>query len=224
MFAKTEKTENSNLMFKDSFYARLFAILLVDFLSEVKAFKGPVPLGLKPVPSGVRPTDRTMLFHLRGVAASPNLGRDATRLVAATEAFGDWLEAEFTAEVNFSDISAVTDVRISRIQYLKLCGDIAKHNLARLSTNVGHLRKLLEISGHPVTQQDAYLAINNFRERFLDDILIYHSSQIGEFLNNIRWAIYEYLQPDSAGRFIGRQYLGTTWLTLIACPARSPNR
>ena len=75
-------------------------------------------------------------------------------------------------------------------------GNIAKHNLARLSTNVLHLRKLLETAGHTVSEQDAYLAVENFFEWFFNDIFIYHSSQIAEFLNNIRWAIFEYLQPE----------------------------
>ena len=41
-----------------------------------------------------------------------------------------------------------------------------------------------------------YSVMENFADWFLDDIFVYHSSPIGEFLNNIRWAIYEYLQPE----------------------------
>ncbi len=40
------------------------------------------------------------------------------------------------------------------------------------------------------------LALGDFYERFHTDILNYHSSTIAEFLNNIRWGIYEYLQPE----------------------------
>lgn len=49
-----------------------------------------------------------------------------------------------------------------------------------------------------VTEQQAYLAVENFFEWFHDDIFIYHSSQIAEFLNNIRWAIFDYLQLEFA--------------------------
>ena len=77
-----------------------------------------------------------------------------------------------------------------------MCSDIAKHHLARLSTNVKHLCKLLETAGHVVSEQEAYLAVENFFEWFAEDIFIYHSSQIAEFLNNIRWAIFEYLQLE----------------------------
>lgn len=77
-----------------------------------------------------------------------------------------------------------------------MCGDIAKHNLAHLSTNVGHLSKLLEAAGHTVSEQETYLAVEDFFNWFHDDIFNYHSSQIAEFLNNIRWAMFDYLQPE----------------------------
>lgn len=198
MFVKNDRTVPTNLMFQTQSHARLFIILLGDFLSEVRAFKGdPVPLGLKAAPSNARPSDLTFIFHLRQVCASPKLGRDTTDLSTTIEAFADWLESEFTAPgVNLHAIGVVADLRVSRLRYIKMCGDIAKHNLARLATNVGHLRKLLEAAGNAVSEQDGYLAIENFFEWFHDDIFIYHSSQIAEFLNNIRWAIFTYLQPE----------------------------
>ena len=42
----------------------------------------------------------------------------------------------------------------------------------------------------------ALLALAEFYERFHTDILNYHGSTIAEFLNNLRWGIYEYLQPE----------------------------
>jgi hypothetical protein len=198
VFVKTERTDPSNLMFQTSAHARLFVILLGDFLSEVRAFKGePIPLGLKPAPSNARPSDLTFLFHLRQVCADPKLGGDPTGLSAAAEAFATWLEGEFTATgVNLPTIDVVADLRVSRFRYIKMCGDMAKHNLARLATNVRHLRRLLEQAGHPVSEEQAYLGVETFFEWFHQDIFVYHSSQIGEFLNNIRWAIYDYLQPE----------------------------
>lgn len=198
VFMKTDRTEPSNLTFQTSVHSRLFVILLVDFLSEIRAFKRElVPLGLKPAPSKARPSDLTFLFHLRQVCADPKLGVDIAELAAAVEAFASWLEGDFTASgVNLHAIDVVADLRVTRYRYIKMCGDIAKHNLARLATNVGHLRKLLEQAGHPVSEQQAYLAVENFFEWFHQDVFVYHSSQIGEFLNNIRWAIYDYLQPE----------------------------
>lgn len=198
IFMKHENTAMNSLMFQTRQHSLLFAILLGDFLSQIGAFKGdPVPLGLKAAPSNARPSDLTFLFHLRQVCADPKLGTDTTALRAAIESFAGWLEGEFTApNVNLPAIEVVADLRTARLRYIKMCADIAKHSLARLATNVRHLRKLLEAAGHPVSEQEAYLAVENFFEWFHDDIFIYHSSQIAEFLNNIRWAIYDYLQPE----------------------------
>ncbi|MBR0810464.1 hypothetical protein JQ544_02945 [Bradyrhizobium diazoefficiens] len=200
MFVKHDRTTPTNMMFETSQHRRLFIILLGDFLSQLRAFKGePVPLGLKAAPSGARPSDLTFLYYLRQVCAKPHFAPEARVLSTHVEAFAAWLEGEFTAQgVNLGDIDVVADLRISRLRYLKICGDIAKHNLARLSTNVWHIRSLIEASGHPITEQQAYLAVDNFFEWFHDDIFIYHSSQIAEFLNNIRWAIFEYLSPEFA--------------------------
>jgi hypothetical protein len=104
----------------------------------------------------------------------------------------------FAPRVNLANIGVVADICVSRYRYLKICGDIAKHNLARLATNVAHIRRLLEASGHTVSEQDGYLAVEDFFEWFHADIFIYHSSQIAEFLNNIRWAIFDYLQAEYA--------------------------
>ncbi len=198
MFVKNDASAPTNLMFQTRTHATLFVILLGDFLSDIRAFKKePIPLGLKAAPSNARPSDLTFLFHLRQVYTDPKLGSDTTALTAAVEEFARWLEGEFVAEqVNLHSIDVVANLRVPRYRYLKMCGDIAKHNLARLATNVGHLRKMLETSGRPVSEPQAYLALENFFDWFHEDIFVYHSSQIAEFLNNIRWAIYDYLRPE----------------------------
>src|SRR5208337_1731943 len=141
MFVKDDRTAPANLMFETGQHSRLFIILLGDFLSEIRAFKGgPVPLGLKTAPPNARPSDLTFIFHLRQVCADPKLGEDATGLGERIEAFANWLEGEFVApSVNLHAIGVVADLRVARYRYIKMCGDIAKHHLARLATNVSHL-------------------------------------------------------------------------------------
>jgi hypothetical protein len=58
------------------------------------------------------------------------------------------------------------------------------------------LRDTLAATNLCITLDDALLALADFYERFHTDILAYHASTIAEFLNNIRWGIYEYLQPE----------------------------
>lgn len=198
IFEKTEQTVLSNLWFPTAQHRQLFLILLADFLSQTRGYSGrPIPLGLREPPSGTSPSNLTFLFHLRQVCANPTLGPDASRLSEAVEAFGHWLEFKFLAEgVNLHGIDIVTDLTVSRLQYIRICGDIAKHNLARLESNAKRLRDLLEAAGHEITESQAYLAIPSFNEWFADNIFIYHASQIAEMLNEIRWEIYSYLQPE----------------------------
>lgn len=197
MFVKNNRKGPTNLLFESREHSLLFVILFADFLSEIRAFRGPPPFGMIRVPSNARPSDLTFIFHLRQVYADPRLGTNATGLSTATEALAQWLEGSFVAHnVNLHSIDVVADLHVARYRYLKMCGDIAKHNLARLETNVRHLRTLLQAAGHKVSEQEAYLAVENFFEWFHDHIFIYHSSLISEMLNEIRWEIFHYLEPE----------------------------
>jgi len=215
MFVKHDRVEPTNMMFQTSQCSELFIILLGDFLSQLRAFKGrPVPLGLQAAPSNARLSDLTFLYYLRQVCANPHLAPEASNLSTHTEAFATWLEGEFvTKGVNLSAIDVVADLRVTRYRYLKICGDIAKHNLARLETNVRYIQSLLQASGHPVGEQEAYLAVTDFYEWFQRNIFIYHSSHIAEFLNNIRWAIFEFLQPEFTRSYHHKEgySLSTPW-------------
>src|SRR3546814_3645722 len=44
-------------------------------------------------------------------------------------------------------------------------------------------------------EHQGYQAIESFSTWFYDHVFSYHTSTIAEFLNEIRWAIYEYLYP-----------------------------
>lgn len=165
-------------------------ILLRDFLPQAASF------GLKEAPRDARDADRTFIFHLRQVCEVPRLGDDAAGLREQIEAFAEWLEEEFVVPEDWlPDIDMQRGLRISRYWYIRLCGDIAQHYPGRLSDVVKHIGKLLRESDRNVDIQTAYLAIENFFNWFFDDIFIYHSSQIAEFLNNIRWEVFNYLQP-----------------------------
>ena len=188
----------TSLSFRTGSHARLFIVLLADFLSMVQASKGrAVPLGLPKVPENARPSDRTFLYYLKHVCADPQLGEQALPMAERVDAFADWLEGTFTAcSVNLPDIDLVGDVTVERYRYLKMCGDIAKHSLPRLAVNVRRLRRLLQKSGHEVDEEQAYLAMDNFFDWFFDDSFAYSASRIAEFLNELRWSIFEYLRPE----------------------------
>ena len=72
----------------------------------------------------------------------------------------------------------------------------SQHSLPRLSVNARYLRKLLKRAGHEITEEQSYLAIPSFFNWFSDDCFMYSASRIAEFLNEIRWAIFEYLKLE----------------------------
>lgn len=198
MFVKTDLKKPTNLMFEDVEHQKVFVILLRDFLSQVRAYgKQAIPLGLKEVPRDACPSDRTFLFHLRQVCECPQLGADAGNLRDQVELFAEWLEGEFLApNVWLPDVNEPVDLRITRYRCITMCGDIAKHHLGRLSAVASHIQGLLKQSRHDIDEQTAYLVIEDFFDWFFDNVILYQSSQIAEFLNNIRWAIFRYLQPE----------------------------
>lgn len=197
IFEKTDRTELSTLWFPSDQNRILFLILLTDFLSQVRGFgKNPPPLGLLDPPSNAAPSDRTYLFHLRLVCVDPKLGGDISALREAVETFATWLEKVFEAPgVNLHNLDRPVDLKVSRLQYIRICGDIAKHSIARLEGNVKRVQALLAAAGNPIDDSQAYLAFPSFYEWF-HGIFIYHATQIAELLNNIRWGIFDYLKPE----------------------------
>jgi hypothetical protein len=173
-----------SVLFKTSMHQRFFNILLVDCLSRTDK-KAPVK-------------QSSYLGALRAISAHPRFDvcNSVAALRDATYAFVQWLEQEVSVDVWLPSINTQTSLQISRLTFLKMCGDISKHNVLRSVGVAEELQQTLAASGVSVGLEDAMLVLGDFYERFHTDILNYHSSTISEFLNNIRWGIYEYLQPE----------------------------
>lgn len=193
IFEDLSRTEDVTVMFKHESARSLFNIILTDFLSppKPKLFDLPVP------PPNSRSTDYTILFQLRKVCENPILGFDPELILEPVEAFAEWLEGETVVEdAWFPRLEFECPAfKVQRMAGIKLCGNIAKHSFARLDDNAKKMAKLFKDNGHPLEPKDAYAFMPDFEEWFNDSFFIYRSSMIAEFLNNIRWGIYEYLQP-----------------------------
>jgi hypothetical protein len=196
LFCKFSDTENVTLLPNTRNDLRLFNILVGDLLSAPKAGT----LGLPGIPPAAHGADKTYLAYLRRVIENPQLARGRECLIAKpTECLASWLEADFTVkDVWLSNISVKLDVTITRLESIKICSNIAKHNFSRLSEDVGRIRAILERNGRPVTEEEAYLLLPDFYEWFHTNIFAYHTSRIGEMLNNILWGIYDYLLQEFA--------------------------
>lgn len=175
---------DSNISFKSMTHRRFFNIILVDFLSCTDK-KRPIK-------------QTSYLGGLRAIINGPSFDEDNSiqHLKTATQEFKEWLEQEVEVDIWLPSIDKDTKLKTSRLSFLKMTGDISKHNYLRAVGVAKELKDILAKSDVNVGIEEALLALAEFYERFHTDILSYHSSTIAEFLNNIRWGIYYYLQPE----------------------------
>ena len=175
---------DSEIRFNSITHQKYFNIILVDFLScSDKKVIGE---------------EQSYLSAIQSICERPNFNENNSieSLKYATKDFVAWLEQE--AQVSIGSPCARADIVLSikRVEFLKICGTISKHNFSRLSGIAKELVNIFERNRITIDLEHALLALDEFYERFHFDILTYHGSTIAEFLNNIRWGIYEYLQPE----------------------------
>jgi hypothetical protein len=192
IFEKLAQTSDAMLMFKTSSHQQLFNVLLTDFLSA----PSPWPFGLQAPSPGTPKSMQSILFQLEKVGRAPLLNpAGGDTILKPLQAFVTWLETECLVEkVWLPSINLETDIRVKRVEFIKICGNIGKHNFARLSRVVDDICRILETNGHKISTDEGYLVLEDFYEWFHENIFNYHCSAIAEFLNNLRWGLYDYLR------------------------------
>jgi hypothetical protein len=161
----------------------LFNILLVDFLSQTD--------------KRLRILPQSYLEALKAITERPSFNVDGSveLLRSATRDFAQWLDTEVEVEVWLPNINTETTLGITRSQFLRMCGNIAKHNFLRLNRVASQLRDALRKQHVEISIEEALLTLEDFYEQ-MRGIFAYHSTTIAEFVNNLRWGIYVYLQPE----------------------------
>jgi len=164
---------------------KLFNILLLSFLHD-------------PIYS----IKEDCMTALKQVIANPVFNSEATSLTSEVNQFNEWLDELINPNDNgetrkfwFPSIGKDIILKISRKEFIEICGNIAKHNLLGLNRQAKVMQNIFMRSNAPLELTDALLIMPEFFEQFHDDLFVYHSTNIAEHLNNIRWAIYEYLLP-----------------------------
>ncbi|MCB9811043.1 MAG: hypothetical protein H6779_04550 [Candidatus Nomurabacteria bacterium] len=178
----------SQILFRDENAQRLFNIYLVDFLSTTDKHKhAPVPR-------------KSYLKALHEITENPTFSNDMIKnLKLSVNSFKEWLDAEVSVKVYFPSINYDGEIRLSRSLFIKMCGNLSKHNILRSVGIAIDIMDVLEKEGVQITKEESMFVLNEFYEWFHDDILNYHGTTIVEFLNNIRWDIYEYLKTEHQG-------------------------
>lgn len=216
-----DRTQDINLVPQTSGSLRLFHLLLGDFLSPlVRKGRNGLPFDLPAPISGARPSDLTFLFYLRQVFENPKLNARSDAIREPAEAFARWLEEEsFVEDVWLPSINVEVGLTISRITWIKICADIAKHSFARLEPNVAKIVRILSEHGKAIDEGMGYAVLPEFWEWFHTHLFAYHASSIAEFLNNIRWGIFEYLRPEYERAYHVTRYVAGAEMYAFHVPA-----
>jgi hypothetical protein len=192
IFAKTEKTTDVWLYPNTAGHARLFNILLLDFLTSPNARS----FDLHEPAEGAPEIDRSYLYYLHRICAVPKFG-PAADLQGPVDAMREWLCAECVVkDVWFPSIEVKTDIKMPRLSFVKICGNISKHNFASLSRDSKLIAKILAENGVNIDDEQRFLVIPDFYDWFHRNIFSYHIGTIAEHLNNIRWGMFDYLNEE----------------------------
>jgi len=175
---------HTNIIFKSMTHQKFFNIMLVDFLS--------------PADSKIAGKAIEYLGKLKQICENPhfNYKNSISSLKRATQEFSDWLEQKFKEKIWLPSINREEELLIERKFFLKICGNISKHNFSRLSSVIENLQDIFQKNNINITFEESLSILDDFYEKFHYDILGYYASAIAEFLNNIRWGIHEYLLPE----------------------------
>jgi hypothetical protein len=187
IFDLFEGAETSEVRFKDGVHARYFNLVLVDLLSLTDK-DGPV-------------VQRSYIGALAEICEDPsfNVGDSILPLRGAAQAFRSWLQATIIIpKMWLPTLSLEIDLKIRRIELLKISGNICKHNILRSVQTMRAFQKALANSGAAVDLNHALLATSEAYDWLHADKFFAQSSAIAEFLNNIRWGIRDYLAPEYA--------------------------
>ncbi|HBO45192.1 MAG TPA: hypothetical protein DD670_14950 [Planctomycetaceae bacterium] len=171
--------------FHSTTHAKFFNLVLVDLLSKIdeKGFVEP----------------DTYLSCLAAITENPHFNVDGSvgDLAASTQQFRAWLDTRFVMEeVWLPSIETKMNLELSRIELVKIGGNICRHNFLRAVGISMDVRKMLRQNGVNITLDQALLILSELNEWLYNNVFYYHSSTIAEFLNNIRLGIYTYLQPE----------------------------
>ncbi len=176
---------DTNISFNSITHQKFFSIILVDFLScsDNKITGEQVPY----------------LQALSKICNSPNFNTNNSvkSLKNTTSDFRKWLTKKvLIKDINLYPINIEKNLILKRIDFIKICGNISKHNFTRLSGVVEEMKSILLENNIDASNEKILLSLNSFYDWFHNDIIVYHSSTIAEFLNNIRWGLFYYLQSE----------------------------
>ena len=173
-----------HVSFKGIEHRQLFAVRFLDFLENVDSNMTGVTGSCVDLLSAAT---QTRSFDQNGSVA---------KLEGPLETLRGWLDERIKVKIWFPSIDLDGEMLIIRSDFLYVCGNTSKHNLARLTGVARRLKRVLAQNAYVIDDVDASLVLEDFYALFHEDILTYYGAWVTELLNNVRWGIHEYLEPE----------------------------
>ncbi|WP_371369325.1 hypothetical protein ACA097_06875 [Pseudomonas sp. QL9] len=177
-------SDDTNILFRTQTHHRFFSIALVDFLSATDE-RGPIPKS-------------PYLRKITQISTQPSFDSEGSvsELRLATERFKHWLEEEITVDVWLPLLNQQFSLRPTRHCIHKISGNLSKHNFLRSIGVLEEIKSLFSSAGHTIETSEIIPSLEQIYEQFHENIGLYHTSIIAEFLNDILWGIQIYLEPE----------------------------
>lgn len=170
--------------FHDYAHKYLFLVRALDFVKE----KGDTGL------TGVQGSCLDVLRHACSTASFDKDG-SISPLFTAVQDIDDWLNYRSPMKFWLPDLDIDAELNVSRLELLHISGNYSKHNLSRLTAVSKNFHRILKSNGYEVELESIPFAIDYFCEHLNENYFIYYCTWMTELLNNLRWAIYDYLHP-----------------------------
>jgi len=150
--------------FHSSIHQEMFNIILVDFLSIFD-----IELSRK---------KQTCLELLGDICTEScfNIKNSIGLLKDSVEVLKAWLDNEIEFDVYFQKLEKTLLFKIKRIEFLRICGNISKHNLGRLTKQASLIRKIFERNNIDITELERLIIMEAI---YVKCLIILN----GEFIN-----------------------------------------
>jgi hypothetical protein len=174
---------------KDMLEKRLFAILLLDLIS-------PLDTGLFPG------AHKTAVEKLMDIGLNPQVGGKqlGKRVSKAAKAFQVWLDKEFEYDFD-SSVQKRIQVKFTRHEVLKFCGNYKKHFGYRLGAVLQKMSKIYTKAGVQISGDESLVLLEDIENWLYEDVFAYHFTKICEHLSEINNSILAYLAAVHKKRF-----------------------
>ena len=115
---------------------------------------------------------------------------------SSIENFRNWLNGTFSDKIRFISIDKEYNIILDRYSLIYLCANYSKHTVSSLSSVCKIFMDKINIQGQIVEENDTFYLIKEFFENYNEKVLLYHSSVVAQYLNDIRWGIQNYLAKE----------------------------